>query len=101
MRQEIDLHYVVAFPESNAIQKASNRTSCHNATANQARLVPHTAAFWLLLSLPSVIKLVGNVELCRIRERLTGHCLARCGSAQQRGLGTPLEPAAVERENTR
>jgi hypothetical protein len=28
-------------------QLASDRMSCHSATANQVRLVPHTAAFWL------------------------------------------------------
>ena len=30
---------------------ASDRTSCHKATANQFRLLIHTAAYWLLLSL--------------------------------------------------
>jgi hypothetical protein len=29
-------------------QLASNRMSCHSATANQVRLVLHTAAFWLM-----------------------------------------------------
>jgi hypothetical protein len=29
---------------------ASDRISCHSATANQVRLVPHTAAYWLMLA---------------------------------------------------
>jgi hypothetical protein len=29
-------------------QLASDRISCHSATANQVRLVLHTAAFWLM-----------------------------------------------------
>jgi hypothetical protein len=29
-------------------QLASDRMSCHSATANQVRLVLHTAAFWLM-----------------------------------------------------
>ena len=32
-------------------QLASDRTSCHSATANQVRLVLHTAAYWLLHTL--------------------------------------------------
>ena len=31
---------------------ASDRTSCSKATANQFRLVLHTAAYWLLHTLP-------------------------------------------------
>ena len=30
---------------------ASDRTSCHKATANQFRLLIHTAAYWLMLTL--------------------------------------------------
>jgi hypothetical protein len=30
---------------------ASDRTSCHKATANQFRLLVHTAAYWLMLTL--------------------------------------------------
>lgn len=70
MRQEIDIRYVVTSldgePErlyegiycqrgqaENLIklhkaQLASDRTSCHSATANQVRLALHTAAFWLM-----------------------------------------------------
>ena len=29
-------------------QLASDRMSCHSATANQVRLALHTAAFWLM-----------------------------------------------------
>ena len=68
MRQEIDIRYVVTSLDGDAerlydgvfcqrgqaenliklhkAQLASDRTSCHAATANQVRLTLHTAAFW-------------------------------------------------------
>jgi Transposase DDE domain group 1 len=70
MRQEVDIRYVVTSLEGSAqhlyenvycqrgqmenliklhkAQLASDRMSCHSATANQVRLVLHTAAFWLM-----------------------------------------------------
>ena len=70
MRQEIDVRYVVTTLDGDAerlyegvycqrgqaenmiklhkSQLASDRTSCHSATANQVRLALHTAAFWLM-----------------------------------------------------
>jgi len=70
MRQEIDVRFVVTSLAGNPqrlyedvyckrgqmenliklhkAQLASDRTSSHSATANQVRLVLHTAAFWLL-----------------------------------------------------
>ena len=69
MRQEVDIRYVVTslagdpqylydavycqrgqmenLIKLHKAQLASDRTSCHSATANQVRLVLHTAAFWL------------------------------------------------------
>ena len=86
VRQEIDVRYVVTSldgdPErlyegvycqrgqaENLIklhkaQLASDRTSCHSATANQVRLVLHTAAFWLMQTVRAAIP--------------QGHALARC-----------------------
>ena len=86
MRQEIDVRYVVTSldgdPErlyegvycqrgqaENLIklhkaQLASDRTSCHSATANQVRLMLHTAAFWLMHTVRAAIP--------------QGHALARC-----------------------
>ena len=77
MRQEIDVRYVVTSldgdPErlyegvycqrgqaENLIklhkaQLASDRTSCHSATANQVRLMLHTAAFWLMHTVRAAI----------------------------------------------
>ena len=77
MRQEIDVRYVVTSldgdPErlyegvycqrgqaENLIklhkgQLASDRTSCHSATANQVRLTLHTAAFWLMHTVRAAI----------------------------------------------
>ena len=37
--------------KAHKLHLASDRTSCHNATANQFRLVIHTAAYWLLHTL--------------------------------------------------
>jgi Transposase DDE domain. len=86
MRQEIDVRYVVTSldgdPEhlyegvycqrgqaENLIklhkaQLASDRTSCHSATANQVRLTLHSAAFWLMHTVRAEIP--------------QGHALARC-----------------------
>ncbi len=36
-------------------QLASDRTSCHSAIANQVRLVLHTAAYWLMLTVRDAI----------------------------------------------
>ena len=68
MRQEVDIRYVVTSLKGSArhlyetvycqrgqmenliklhkAQLASDHMSCHSATANQVRLVLHTAAFW-------------------------------------------------------
>jgi hypothetical protein len=52
---------------------ASDRMSCHSATANQVRLALHTAAFWLMLgvraAIPQTDPLV-KAEFATIRERL-------------------------------
>ena len=77
MRQEIDIRYVVTSLEGNPerlyegvycqrgqaenliklhkAQLASDRTSCHSATANQVRLMLHTAAFWLMHTVRAAI----------------------------------------------
>jgi len=76
-RQEVDVRYVVTSLEGDAerlyegvycprgqaenliklhkAQLASDRTSCHAATANQVRLTLHTAAFWLMHTLRAAI----------------------------------------------
>src|SRR6201982_2758464 len=70
MREEVNIRYVVTSLKGSAqrlyenvycqrgqmenliklhkAQLASDRMSCHSATANQVRLVLHTAAFWLM-----------------------------------------------------
>jgi Transposase DDE domain group 1 len=77
MRQEVDIRYVVTSLKGSAqhlyesvycqrgqmenliklhkAQLASDRMSCHSATANQVRLVLHTAAFWLMHSVRATI----------------------------------------------
>jgi Transposase DDE domain group 1 len=54
-------------------QLASDRMSCHSATANQVRLVLHTAAFWLMhgarAAIPRTNPLASS-EFATIRERL-------------------------------
>ena len=54
-------------------QLASDRTSCHNAIANQVRLVLHTAAFWLMHLVRSAIpedSPLAKAEFSTIRKRL-------------------------------
>ena len=120
MRQEVDVRYVVTSLEGDAerlyegvycqrgqaenliklhkAQLASDRTSCHSATANQVRLMLHTAAFWLMHTVRAAIpeghalaraefhtirlKLlkiaVRVVELgCRIRAHLPSSCVEK------------------------
>jgi len=54
-------------------QLFSDRMSCHNATANQVRLVLHTAAFWLMHGVRAAIPKTSSLakaEFATIRERL-------------------------------
>jgi len=95
MRQEVDIRYVVTSLKGSAqhlyedvycqrgqmenlikLHKAqlfSDRMSCHNATANQVRLVLHTAAFWLMHGVRAAIPQTSSLakaEFATIRERL-------------------------------
>jgi hypothetical protein len=77
MRQEVDIRYVVTSLKGSAehlyedvycqrgqmenliklhkAQMASDRMSCHSATANQVRLILHTAAFYVAFRIMSRI----------------------------------------------
>jgi hypothetical protein len=93
--QEVDIRYVVTSMQGDArylyeqvycqrgqmenliklhkAQLASDRTSCHSATANQVRLVLHTAAFWLMHAVRAAIPQtspLARAEFATIRERL-------------------------------
>ena len=95
MRQEVDIRYVVTSLKGSAqqlyenvycqrgqmenliklhkAQMASDRMSCHSATANQVRLALHTAAYWLMLGLRDTIPQtdpLAKAEFVTIRERL-------------------------------
>src|SRR6266853_2964724 len=95
MRQEIDIRYVVTSLKGSArhlyenvycqrgqmenliklhkAQLASDRMSCHSATANQVRLALHTAAFWLMHGIRAAIPKtspLATAEFATIRERL-------------------------------
>jgi hypothetical protein len=95
MRQEVDIRYVVTSLKGSArhlyenvycqrgqmenliklhkAQLASDRMSCHSATANQVRLVLHTAAFWLMHGIRAAIpqaNLLASAEFATIRQRL-------------------------------
>jgi hypothetical protein len=95
MRQEVDIRYVVTSLKGSAqhlyenvychrgqmenliklhkAQLASDRMSCHSATANQVRLVLHTAAFWLMHGVRAAIPQtspLATAEFATIRERL-------------------------------
>ena len=54
-------------------QLASDRTSCRSALANQVRLVLHTAAYWLMLTVRDAIDKphpLANAEFTTLRMRL-------------------------------
>src|SRR6185369_6212639 len=95
LRQEVDIRYVVTSLQGSAqhlyeniycqrgqmenliklhkAQLASDRMSCHSATANQVRLVLHTAAFWLMHGVRAAIPRsnpLAKGEFATIRERL-------------------------------
>jgi hypothetical protein len=95
MRQEVDIRYVVTSLKGTAqhlyenvycqrgqmenliklhkAQLASDRMSCHSATANQVRLALHTAAFWLMHRVRAAIPQtspLARAEFATIRERL-------------------------------
>jgi hypothetical protein len=95
MREEVDIRYVVTSLKGSArhlyenvycqrgqmenliklhnAQLASDRMSCHSATANQVRLVLHTAAFWLMQGVRAAIPRSNRLAKCEfatIRERL-------------------------------
>jgi hypothetical protein len=95
MRQEVDIRYVVTSLKGSAqhlyenvycqrgqmenliklhkAQLASDRMSCHSATANQVRLALHTAAFWLMHCMRSAIPPTNPLARCEfatLRERL-------------------------------
>jgi hypothetical protein len=95
MRQEVDIRYVVTSLDGTAqylyedvycqrgqmenliklhkAQLASDRMSCHSATANQVRLVLHTAAFWLMHGVRAAIPQtspLAKAEFMTIRQRL-------------------------------
>jgi hypothetical protein len=87
MRQELDIRYVVTSLEGSAQHLYENvycqrgqmenlikhRMSCHSATANQVRLILHTAAFWLMHGVRTAIPRtspLGSAEFATIRERL-------------------------------
>jgi Transposase DDE domain group 1 len=95
MRQEVDIRYVVTSLKGAAqylyeavycergqaenliklhkAQLASDRMSCHSATANQVRLAFHTAAYWLMLAVRNAIPRkdpLAKSEFATIRNRL-------------------------------
>ena len=95
LRQEVDIRYVVTSLEGSAqhlyedvycqrgqmenliklhkAQLASDRMSCHRATANQVRLALHTAAFWLMHGVRAAIPKtspLASAEFATIRARL-------------------------------
>ena len=54
-------------------QLASDRTSCRSALANQVRLVLHTAAYWLMLTVRDAIprpQPLASAEFATLRVRL-------------------------------
>ena len=68
-------------------QLASDRTSCRRAVANQVRLVLHTAAYWLMLSVREAIPAAARSRPGRVRD-------AAASPAQDRRAGAGNAPAA-------
>jgi Transposase DDE domain group 1 len=64
-------------------QLASDRTSCRSPLANQVRLLLHTAAYWLLLTLRDAIPKPSRWRVPSSR---------RCGSAWSRSPPVSLRP---------
>ena len=94
-KQEIDIRYIVTNCAGDArhlyenvycqrgqmenliklhkAQLASDRTSCHDAAANQIRLVLHSAAYWIMLTLRAAVPVespLAKAEFRTLRERL-------------------------------
>jgi hypothetical protein len=73
-----DTLYCARGPAENLIklhksQLASDRTSCRSALANQVRLVLHTAAYWLMLTVRDAIpkpQTLATAEFATLRMRL-------------------------------
>ena len=61
---------------------ASDRTSCRRLEANQVRLVLHTAAYWLLLTLRDAIPTIRDLE--RVRNDPAAPSQNRCAGAGNR-----------------
>ena len=57
-------------------QLASDRTSCRSALANQVRLVLHTAAYWLMLTVRDAIPKVQELHVPKPTS--SAACPARC-----------------------
>ena len=90
LRQEVDIRYVVTSLKGSVrhlyenvycqrgqmenliklhkAQLASDRMSCHSATANQVRLVLHTAAFWLMHGVRAAIPREQSARWLRVRD---------------------------------
>jgi hypothetical protein len=72
-------------------QLASDRTSCHSPVANQVRLVLHTAAYWLMLTLRDAIPAaspLAKAEFVTIRSKLIKI------AARANGSGSKVSPPA-------
>ena len=81
------------------LQRASDRTSCQSPVANQVRLVLHTCAYWLMLSLRDAVSAaspLAKAEFTTLRLRHFSSrtpvwmwcpsCAFRCGRKEYGGL---------------
>ena len=76
-------------------QLASDRTSCRSALANQVRLVLHTAAYWLMLTLRDAIpkqQALATAEFVTLRTACSRSLHG--SSRRRRGSASPLQPSA-------
>ncbi len=80
-------------------QLASDRTSCRSPLANQVRLVLHTAAYWLMLTLRDAIprpQTLAAAEFTTLRLRLI-KIAARISETATRGSASPSPPHVRKR----
>ena len=86
-------------------QLASDRTSCRSALANQVRLVLHTAAYWLLLTVRDVISRphpLATAEFMRLAWRVTKIaarvCVAFAAACPDAGFfrGIDIVPSRID-----
>src|SRR4051794_18675173 len=97
--------------KAHKLHLASDRTSCSKATANQFRLLIHTAAYWLMLSLRGLAPRTSfrrdaqfdTIRLCliklagRVTEMVTRIKIALPSAFPYQAAASPISPVVSQR----